>query len=106
MANRNRNRLEVPGAQSLMDQLKLEVASELGIPDYDKLDKGDIPARVHGKIGGLVVRKLIEYAQNSMVNDSNVLQAVQDQRGANEDDKEVVGNYMAMVEPSTENQIH
>lgn len=45
------------------NKFKLEVASELGIHDYDKIDKGALPSRVNGAIGGHMVAKMIESAK-------------------------------------------
>jgi hypothetical protein len=46
-----------------MEQLKLEIAAELGYANYNELDKGALPARVHGMIGGAVTKRLIEMGQ-------------------------------------------
>lgn len=92
--NRNRNRLEIPGAQDVMNQLKLEVAQELGIQNYDEIDKGALPARVHGKVGGLMVRKMIEYAEAAMKQDQNALASVEAQHGANQEDIDTVQAYV------------
>lgn len=35
-----------------LEQLKYEMASELGITNYDQIDKGDLPSRVNGTVGG------------------------------------------------------
>lgn len=93
-SNNRRNRLEIPGAENVMQQLKLEVANELGIANYDQIDKGDLPARVHGKIGGTMVRKMIEYAEAAMKADAQALASVQGQRGANEEDIQTVQAYI------------
>jgi hypothetical protein len=106
MANNNRrNRLEVPGAESVMEKLKLEVANELGIPNYDQLDKGDLPARVHGKIGGTMVRKMIEYAEQAMKADAQALTSVEGQRGANEEDIATVQAYVSQDPTSAGQEI-
>lgn len=68
MANRNRNKLVVPGSEQLMNQLKAEVAAELGFADYDQVDKGNLPARVHGAIGGTITKRLIELGQQALSN--------------------------------------
>ena len=48
-----------------LDNLKYEVARELGI-DYEHADKGDMPARLHGHVGGNMTRKLVEMAERSI----------------------------------------
>jgi hypothetical protein len=81
--NRRRNQAEVPGARNALDHLKTEVASELGIQNYDQIDKGNLPSRVNGYVGGVMVRKMIEFAEEAMMNNGQVLQAVEAEPGAN-----------------------
>lgn len=72
---RSTNRVEVPKSRQALDRLKTEVANELGIPNYDTVDKGELPARVHGYIGGNMVKKMIEYAEKNMAtNEADVNQ--------------------------------
>ena len=67
MANNN-NRIVVPEARQALDQLKLEIANELGVTNYDNIDKGNLPSRVNGYVGGYMVKRLVESAQNQMAN--------------------------------------
>ena len=67
MANNN-NRIVVPEARQARDQLKLEIANELGVTNYDNIDKGNLPSRVNGYVGGYMVKRLVESAQNQMAN--------------------------------------
>lgn len=118
MANRTgRNRLEIPGASKVMDQLKMEIAQELGISNYDKIDKGDLPARVHGKIGGLMVRRLIELAEQQMAQNPQSFQQAMSTNTANDADKQDVQTYVNQYdqthdgailsqEQSSEQQLH
>ncbi|HEU4962662.1 MAG TPA: alpha/beta-type small acid-soluble spore protein [Bacilli bacterium] len=85
MPNRN-NRAEVPGARNALDHLKTEVASELGVPNYDQIDKGALPSRLNGKVGGVMVRKMIEFAEEAMKSSPQALQQVEQQPGATQDD--------------------
>lgn len=72
---------EIKQAQTPLEQMKVEIAKELGIPNYDALNKGDLPARVHGKIGGNMVRRMISNyeaimsnpANASLINQSNIV---------------------------------
>lgn len=66
----NNNRIVVPEARQALDQLKLEIANELGINDYQNIDKGDLPSRVNGYVGGYMVKRLVESAQNQMAGQS------------------------------------
>ena len=67
MANNNSNRKLVPEAMNALDKFKYEVASEVGVTLKDGYN-GDISAKDAGKIGGNMVRKLIEQAEKSMIN--------------------------------------
>ncbi len=64
----NNNRIVVPEARQALDQLKLEIANELGIDNYNNIDKGNLPSRVNGYVGGYMVKRLVETAQNQMAN--------------------------------------
>ena len=66
MANSNNsNKKLVPEAMSALDKFKYEVASEVGVTLKDGYN-GDISARDAGRIGGNMVKKLIEQAENQM----------------------------------------
>lgn len=58
----NRNRIEVPKAKNAMDKFKTEVASELGID----LKSENLTAKDAGRVGGQMVKRLIEKAENNM----------------------------------------
>ena len=55
----------VPEAKEALNRFKHEVASEVGVNLKDGYN-GDITAREAGKIGGQMVRKLIEQAERNM----------------------------------------
>jgi hypothetical protein len=59
----NRNSLVVPGADQFLSKFKNEIAAELGVQNYDKIDKGALPARLHGLIGGTMTKRLIEMGE-------------------------------------------
>ena len=65
MANSNTSRKLVPEAQGALEKFKYEVASEVGVNLKDGYN-GDISARDAGRIGGNMVRKLIQQAENNM----------------------------------------
>jgi hypothetical protein len=46
----------------------MEVAAELGIPNYDQVDKGSLPSRINGYVGGNMVRKMIAFAEGAVQN--------------------------------------
>lgn len=58
----NKNRIEVPEAKNAMEKFKMEVASELGVD----LKSENLTARDAGRIGGNIVKKLIERAESEM----------------------------------------
>lgn len=59
------NRVLVPGARQALDQFKYQVASELGLPNYQGY-LGEIPARQHGAVGGNMVRRMIQLAEQQL----------------------------------------
>lgn len=61
MANRNSNKLVVPGARQALDQMKYEIANELGV----NLG-GETTARQNGSVGGEITRRLVQQAQQQM----------------------------------------
>lgn len=62
----NNNKIVVPAARQALDQMKLEIANELGIPNYSNIDKGELPSRMNGYVGGYMVKRLVESAQNQL----------------------------------------
>ena len=52
-------------AQGALDRFKMEVASEIGV-NLKEGYNGDLTAKQAGSIGGQMVKKLIENAENSM----------------------------------------
>ncbi len=66
MANTNSNRTLVPEAKDSLEKFKYEVASEVGV-NLKNGYNGDISSKDAGKIGGNMVKKLIQKAENSMI---------------------------------------
>lgn len=60
------NKIVVPEAREALNHLKLEIASELGMPDYNSIDKGNLTSRENGYVGGYMVKKLVEDAQRQL----------------------------------------
>ena len=65
MAYSNSNTKVVPEAREALDKFKYEVASEVGF-NLKQGYNGDISAKDAGKIGGQMVRKLIQQAESQM----------------------------------------
>ena len=64
-SNSNSNRTLVPEAKEALNKFKYEVASEVGV-NLKNGYNGDISARDAGRIGGNMVKKLIQQAENNM----------------------------------------
>ena len=70
MANTN-NRTVVPEAKAALNQMKLEIANEIGLSNYENIDKGNLTARQNGYVGGYMTKKLVEMAEQQMAGKSN-----------------------------------
>ncbi|WP_416197418.1 MAG: Small, acid-soluble spore protein, alpha/beta type [Sporanaerobacter sp.] len=64
--NTGSNKILVPGARQALDQMKVEIASELGMANYETMDKGNLPSRQNGYVGGNMTKRLVEMAQRNM----------------------------------------
>ena len=58
--NSGRNRTLIPEAKAGLNRLKTEVASEIGLQDYENQDKGNLSSRQNGSVGGFMVKHMIE----------------------------------------------
>ena len=65
MARSNSNRTLVPEAKDSLEKFKYEVASEVGV-NLKNGYNGDISSRDAGKIGGNMVKKMIQQAEHNM----------------------------------------
>ncbi|MEG6520396.1 alpha/beta-type small acid-soluble spore protein [Desulfotomaculum sp. 1211_IL3151] len=75
MTSRNSNEPVLPGASSALDQMKYEIASELGLSNYQQIDKGSLPSRVNGYVGGNMTKKMVAFAEQAL-RSGNVAQVV------------------------------
>lgn len=66
MANRRSNQLVVQQASAALDQLKWEVAQELGIQIPQDGYMGFMATRDAGAIGGNITRRLIQIAEQQL----------------------------------------
>lgn len=66
MANRRSNQLVVQQAQSALEQMKWEVAQELGIQIPQDGYMGFMATRDAGAIGGNITRRLIQIAEQQL----------------------------------------
>ncbi|KOP81815.1 small, acid-soluble spore protein, alpha/beta type [Cytobacillus solani] len=58
-----RNKLLVPGAENVLDQMKQEIAGEFGV----QLG-ADTTARANGSVGGEMTKRLVAMAQEQLKN--------------------------------------
>jgi hypothetical protein len=64
MSSKN-NRVLIPEARQGLDKFKAEVANEVGIANYDGIDKGNLTSRDNGYVGGFMVKHMVEaYEKN------------------------------------------
>jgi len=63
---RSNNLLVVPQASQALDQLKYEIANELGIQIPQDGYWGHIASRDNGAIGGNITRRLVQMAEQQL----------------------------------------
>lgn len=74
----NYNKLVVPGSAQAINQMKYEIANELGV------NLGpDTTARQNGSVGGEITRRLVSMAQSQLGNSSNQMGNQNSQMGNN-----------------------
>lgn len=56
-----RNRLIVPGAEAAVNQMKMEIAAELGVEL-----SGNTTSRGNGSVGGEITKRLVREAQKRL----------------------------------------
>ena len=67
MSSESSNRKVVPEAREALNKFKYEVASEVGV-NLKNGYNGDLSSKDAGRIGGQMVRKLIQQAESQMIN--------------------------------------
>ncbi|MCF8566400.1 alpha/beta-type small acid-soluble spore protein [Alicyclobacillus tolerans] len=60
----------VPQAHKALDDMKYEIAAELGLPVYQGSEDywGEIASRDTGAVGGRITKRLVEYAEQVLAN--------------------------------------
>ncbi len=61
----SRNKKAYAGAKAYLDELKYEVADEIGVP-LKKGYNGDLTSAENGYVGGYMVKKMIEAQEKRM----------------------------------------
>lgn len=68
----NKNKIIVPEARIALNQMKAEIANELGIYSNNSMDKGNLTSRNNGNIGGSLggnmTKRLIELGEKNIMN--------------------------------------
>ena len=59
------NKIMVPNAREAMNKFKMEAASEVGV-NLKQGYNGDLSSREAGSVGGQMVKKLVEKAENNL----------------------------------------
>ncbi|MCT4604854.1 MAG: alpha/beta-type small acid-soluble spore protein [Marinisporobacter sp.] len=62
----NNNKAVVPEARMALNQMKAEIAGELGLANYESMDKGNLTSRQNGYVGGYMTKRLVEAAERNM----------------------------------------
>lgn len=65
-ASRSTNQLVVPQATAALDQMKFEVAQELGIAIPQDGYYGNMATKDAGSLGGFITRRLVQIAEQSL----------------------------------------
>ena len=66
MSSQNNNTNVIPEAKNALNNMKTEIASELGLANYNTMDKGNLTARQNGYVGGYMTKKLVEMAEQQL----------------------------------------
>lgn len=69
MPNNNTN--VVASAKPALKNMKTEIANELGLTNYENMDKGNLTARQNGYVGGYMTKKLVEMAEQQLAGKMN-----------------------------------
>lgn len=78
MANNNSNQILIPQARQNLNQMKYEIASELGFQNYNQIDKGSLPSRANGYVGGNITKRLVSLGEAALANNAGqVISATQ-----------------------------
>ena len=64
--NNNSNKNVIPEAKNALNNMKTEIANELGLTNYETMDKGNLTARQNGYVGGYMTKRLVEMAERQL----------------------------------------
>jgi len=60
-----------PSAQKALNQLKEETANEIGLQDYQNTYKGALTSADNGRVGGNMVRKMIQAQEDQFAGNTS-----------------------------------
>lgn len=63
--NNSSSRINVPGARQALNNMKQEIANELGV-NLKQGYNGDLTSKQAGSVGGQMVKKMIESYENGL----------------------------------------
>ena len=66
MSRSSSNEPAAKNASGFLNNFKYEVANELGLSNYQTADNGQLTSRENGYVGGYMVKKMIQYAEQNM----------------------------------------
>jgi len=66
MNNNLQSKMNEASVKPALNNLKTEVANELGMSNYEQTDKGQLTARQNGYVGGYMTKKLVEMAEQQL----------------------------------------
>ena len=70
-SNNSSNEPVKRGAESALNRFKMEVASEVGLANYEQLDKGNLTSRQNGYVGGNMTKKMVAFAEQALQQGQN-----------------------------------
>lgn len=65
------NKNVVASAKPGLKNMKTEIANELGLANYESIDKGNLTARQNGYVGGYMTKRLVEMAEQQLAGKTN-----------------------------------
>lgn len=71
MATSTSGNFVVANAKPGLNNMKTEIANELGLSNYENMDKGNLTARQNGYVGGYMTKRLVEMAEQQLSGKSN-----------------------------------
>ena len=83
MANNSNNQILNPQSRQGLNQMKYEIASELGFANYNQIDKGSLPSRANGYVGGNITKRLVSLGEAALANNGG--QAISSTQSVNLD---------------------